>query len=125
MAFKIRTKADTIYTLNFRGSIIQYRPLTNAENIQIRAECTSKTSKRRADGKLVFEETTDWDKLFITKFQRMILSWDFVCEDDSPRVCNDETKADFINLNTAAAIDIIKEIEEIETEGTKVEEKNY
>lgn len=119
MAFVIRTKKDLTYTLDYKGSKITCRPLTNKEYNALRKSHT--TVKQTRTGP---EEKTDVDKLLIDKFDQVVLGWDFVDEDKNPVPCDSDTKAEFLNLNTLDAMEILGQIDLLCVEDAVADQKN-
>lgn len=119
MAFIARTKESTTYELDYKTAKIKCRPLTNDELNQLRKRHTTKKNTKRG-----VEEETNWDAVFIEKFQAMVLDWDFLDENQQPWPCTAETKATFVNFNLTDAIDMTKEIEELGSEVVIISEKN-
>lgn len=120
MAFKIRTKKDLTYTIDYNGSTILCRPLTNSEYNKLRKECLKPTSK----GYKTAEPEVDQDKFLIRKFDTIVLGWDFLDEDNQPVPCNEETKAQFLDFNVAAAMEIMVQIETLTVEEAAADQKN-
>ena len=119
MAYAIRTRKETTYSLDFKGSKITGSPLSNKEYNQLRKSFTK--TKVTRNGTV---EKVDLDGLLIAKFQRVITGWDFVDEDGIPVPCTDETKASFLDLNTVDAMDILTQMEELGVSDAETEEKN-
>lgn len=119
MAFIARTQESTTYELDYKTAKIKCRPLTNDELNSIRKRHTTKKNTKRG-----VEEDTNWDAVFIEKFQMMVLDWDILDENKQLWPCTNDNKAKFINYNLTDAIDMTKEIEELGSEVVIISEKN-
>ena len=119
MAYVVRTKRDTIYELEFKGSKLQVCPLTNKESSKLRKDFT--TTKITRNGT---EEKTDIDGMLLAKFKKMVRGWDFIEEDGNALECNDATKAEFMDLNIGDALEIITQIDDLGAKQEVSEEKN-
>lgn len=119
MAFVARTKRDVTYVIEYKGSKITGCPLTNKEATKLRKDFTKTKSTRNG-----VEEKLDIDAMLLAKFKRVIKSWDFVDEDGNALPCDDDTKADFMDLNIVDALEIIQQFDELGADQEVTDEKN-
>lgn len=119
--FKVKTPGIARYVIDFQGSKVFGKPLTNAELEVIRKKHTKIVKNGRTGEKT---DDPDYNAILKEKFVKTVHDWDFLTSSGEQYPCTDETKDEMFEYNTTEAMEILGLFDAVTGEDAVLQEKN-